>query len=127
MSNFSILSLKKSSEFFLNFSSNDKWGSTPILFSIFRKLFFKKKPSEADNYHLHHLIYLIVKKYKIVFLKLNYNSVASILILFFNSLQSIFKIILASISMSLPILFINLLYKNTLVIVSSKVVEKTYK
>jgi UDP-N-acetylmuramyl pentapeptide phosphotransferase/UDP-N-acetylglucosamine-1-phosphate transferase len=54
------------------------------LFSICRKIFFNKKPSEADNYHLHHLIYLATKKYKIEFLKLNYNSAASIIILSFN-------------------------------------------
>jgi UDP-N-acetylmuramyl pentapeptide phosphotransferase/UDP-N-acetylglucosamine-1-phosphate transferase len=54
------------------------------LFSICRKIFFNKKPSEADNYHLHHLIYLATKKYNIKFLKLNYNSTASIIILSFN-------------------------------------------
>ncbi len=54
------------------------------LFSIFRKIFHKKKPSEADNYHLHHLIYLATKNYKIKFFNLNYNSTASIIILSFN-------------------------------------------
>lgn len=53
-------------------------------FSICRKIVFNKKPSEADNQHLHHLIYLFIKKYEIKFIKLNYNSTASIVILLFN-------------------------------------------
>lgn len=54
------------------------------LFSICRKIFHNKKPSEADNYHLHHLVYLVTKKYKIELFNLNYNSTASIIILSFN-------------------------------------------
>ena len=83
------------------------------LFSIFRKLFFKKKPSEADNYHLHHLIYLIVKKYKIVFLKLNYNSVASILILFFNLIVFIIASIFPDFTkINVSLIFFNIFVYN---------------
>ena len=52
------------------------------LFSIIRKLFFKKSPFEPDNKHLHHLLFLFLNNKRKYFL-FN-NTLTGILINFFN-------------------------------------------
>ena len=53
------------------------------LFSIIRKLIFKKNPLKPDNFHLHHYIFLIIK-YKFKIPNLWANNISSILINSFN-------------------------------------------
>tara|TARA_Y100000590_G_C15615136_1_gene975419 strand:+ start:112 stop:1131 length:1020 start_codon:yes stop_codon:yes gene_type:complete len=52
------------------------------LFSIIRKIIINKKISDPDNYHLHHLIYLYLKKKKNLYI----NNLSGLIILFFNSM-----------------------------------------
>tara|TARA_B100001123_G_C15287536_1_gene1016166 strand:- start:929 stop:1951 length:1023 start_codon:yes stop_codon:yes gene_type:complete len=63
------------------------------LFSILRRIFFKKKISKADNNHLHHLIYLFNKKKKLTKSNLFLNTLTGIMIniyLFLSSLVATF-------------------------------------
>ncbi len=53
------------------------------LFSIIRKFSFKKSPINADNNHLHQLVYYYLKK-KIIITKLNINNLSSFLIILYN-------------------------------------------
>ncbi len=53
------------------------------LFSILRKFSLKKSPINADNNHLHQLVFFYVQK-KIKNKKLNANNLSSFLILFYN-------------------------------------------
>lgn len=53
------------------------------LFSIIRKFSFKKSPINADNNHLHQLVYYYLKKKKII-TKLNINNTSSFLIILYN-------------------------------------------
>ena len=63
------------------------------LFSILRRFFLKKKLSEADNIHLHHLIYLFIKKSNLIKNNLFLNTLTGIMInsyLFISSLVATF-------------------------------------
>ena len=63
------------------------------LFSILRRLFLKKKISEADSTHLHHLIYLFTKKSNLTKNNLFLNTLTGMMIniyLFISSLVAIF-------------------------------------
>jgi UDP-N-acetylmuramyl pentapeptide phosphotransferase/UDP-N-acetylglucosamine-1-phosphate transferase len=63
------------------------------LFSILRRIFFKKKISKADNNHLHHLIYLCIKKSNLTKNNLFLNTLTGIMIniyLFISSLVATF-------------------------------------
>ena len=55
------------------------------LFSIIRKFSFRKSPINADNNHLHQLVFFYLKKKKIL-KKLNVNNISSFLIIFYNLL-----------------------------------------
>jgi len=55
------------------------------LFSILRKVYLNTNPLLPDSFHLHHFLYLGIKK-KFVNKKLYANNLASIIILLFNSL-----------------------------------------
>ena len=50
------------------------------LFSILRRLFFKKKLSKADNNHLHHFLYLAIKKNNFIKNNLFLNTFTGIII-----------------------------------------------
>ena len=65
------------------------------LFSIIRKFSFRKSPVNADNNHLHQLVYYYLKKKKII-AKLNINNASSFLIISYN----LFVFILSSNYMS---------------------------
>ncbi len=56
------------------------------LFSIIRRTIFKKKLSNPDNLHLHHLIYNFIKKKNFFQNKILLNSLSGILINFYNLL-----------------------------------------
>ncbi len=63
------------------------------LFSILRRFFLKKKLSQPDNNHLHHLIYLFIKKNNLIKNNLFLNTLTGIMIniyLFISSLATIF-------------------------------------
>ncbi|MBD1166865.1 hypothetical protein IDG99_00130 [Pelagibacterales bacterium SAG-MED09] len=55
------------------------------LFSIIRKFSFRKSPINADNNHLHQLVFFYLKKKK-TFKKFNVNNTASFLIILYNLL-----------------------------------------
>ncbi len=78
------------------------------LFSIIRRTYSKKRLSNADNLHLHHLIYLFFKK-KIFFKnKIITNSLSAIIINFYNFLSIVLSILYISNSKILiMILFFN--------------------
>jgi len=50
------------------------------LFSILRRFFFKKKLSKADNNHLHHFLYLVIKKNNFIKNNLFLNTFTGIII-----------------------------------------------
>jgi len=63
------------------------------LFSILRRFFLKKTLSKADNNHLHHLIYLFIKKSNLIKNNLFLNTLTGIMIniyLFISSLVATF-------------------------------------
>jgi UDP-N-acetylmuramyl pentapeptide phosphotransferase/UDP-N-acetylglucosamine-1-phosphate transferase len=55
------------------------------LFSILRKVYYKKSPLIPDNNHLHHYLFFMINS-KVSDKKIIANNLASILILTFNSL-----------------------------------------
>ncbi len=61
------------------------------LFSIIRKFSFRKSPINADNNHLHQLVFFYLKKKK-TFKKFNVNNTASFLIILYNLLVFILSL-----------------------------------
>ena len=59
------------------------------LFSIIRKFSLKRSPINADNNHLHQLIFFYLKK-KIINKKINVNNISSFVIIFYNLLIFLF-------------------------------------
>ena len=62
------------------------------LFSIIRKFTFKRSPVNADNNHLHQLIFFYFKK-KLVFKNLNINNISAFIIVFYNLLIFLISLI----------------------------------
>lgn len=62
------------------------------LFSILRKIYYKKNPLTPDNHHLHHYLYLVVKN-KISKKKIIANNLSSVFILTFNGLIFYFSVL----------------------------------
>lgn len=92
------------------------------LFSIIRKIFSKKKPSEPDNFHLHHLFFSYLKK-TIKYKKIS-NSMTGIVINFYNLIvfligvnfynKTNFLVILVILNICIYLIFyLFLLKKNT--------------
>ena len=55
------------------------------LFSILRKFSLKRSPINADNNHLHQLIFFYLKK-KLIFNNFKINNISSFIIIFYNLL-----------------------------------------
>lgn len=80
------------------------------LFSLLRRVIKKKDVSNADNYHLHQLIFLFLESKK-VFARKMLNSTSSIIILIFNIPGIIISNLYATKSLILiVILFTNILF-----------------
>ena len=94
------------------------------LFSIIRKFSFRKSPINADNNHLHQLVYFYLKKKKIL-KKLNVNNISSFLIIFYNLL--IFIVSLNNLSNSQFQIILVLINIITYLIVYFKLFTFKYK
>ena len=81
-----------------------------IYFLLLDELFQKKKSSNADNLHLHHLIYLFIKKKLFLKNKIIMNSLSAIIINFYNFLVIFLSLFYVSNSKILiSILFLNII------------------
>ena len=73
------------------------------LFSIIRKKFLKIKAAQADNLHLHHLIYSVLKK---KFKNKNVNNITGLSLLLFNYLIFYLSFIFYSNTQVLIVIFL---------------------
>lgn len=91
------------------------------LFSLLRRLIVKKNVSNADNYHLHQLVFLFLKSKKILNKKI-LNSISAVIIILLNlpsiiisnfyATKSVPLIIILSINIFLYLLFYFILFQN---------------
>jgi len=92
------------------------------LFSIIRKFFIKKSPANPDKFHLHHLLFLSIKK-RLKLNKISSNNISSVLInlvnlfIFFiasyDPYNTKFQIFIIMFSMIIYILSYLFLFKNS--------------